>query len=177
MSDKEPVIAVRLGDVDESGAYFALPGSSTYFDPTDAKRSCYDLSAVRILDWRDPILAMQLLVKTRELLTAETSTPRGVDLLNAAIEEVEQGEPPHVDYFLADEAPMANAARSLGYGALLVFENDDWVTPSSVFVTNAAISNVRKLTAGERKQFIAKLQSPEVEPQSEAIDKIESRGR
>jgi hypothetical protein len=153
-NDTVPIVAVRLGPVDETGAYFSLPGSSAYFNPVDIKRDCYDLSDVRILDWRDPLLAMALLTKTLALATPDNATARGIALLQAGIEELEQGEAAHVDYFMADETPMASATKSLGFGALLIFENDDWVSPSSVFVTDAAISNVRKLTPKQRAEFL-----------------------
>lgn len=145
-------VGVRMGDIEPTGAYFSTQGSSTYFDPADASRHCYDLSQVKICVWDDPTVMLKLFKDTLALCTEANSTPRGVGLLRERIAEIEEGDDPYVHYFEADETPMAQVAKSMGFDGILVFENDDWTDPSSVFVW--AVDKVSKLTAEQRAAFL-----------------------
>jgi len=147
-------LAVRRGAIKPDGAYFATPGNSTYFDPFSDGVKSYDIVAIKILNWEtDPLIGVQLLRATATLCTAEpTVSEDGLKRLERALEDVESGEGPYIDYMLADQTPMAMAAQALGYGGLMVHENDDWSSPSSVFIWD--VSAVRELTQDERDEVM-----------------------
>lgn len=157
--------AVRRGDIEPSGAYFALPGSSTYFDPLGAGAKCYDLAGVGLLDCRkERDAAARLFERTQTLCEAgEWATDRGRELLADALVDIAGGDA-FIGYMLADETPMAAAVKELGFGGLLIWENDDWASPSSVFVWD--LSTVRELEPAERDAYLRE-HYPELMPESD----------
>ncbi|ANN80864.1 hypothetical protein [Bordetella flabilis] len=143
------LLGVRRGDIGPNGAYFSTQGSSTYFDPTNAGVEVYDLGQVRIADTTDKDVAESILTRALE---HPGLFEQDRERLTEALESAQRGKP-FVDYFLADELPLPQAARQLGYGGIQVWENDDWASPSSVFVWD--IQNVRRLSPEESAQVRA----------------------
>lgn len=124
--------AIRQGEVDPSGSYYSLPGSSTYHDPqavTEGRATVHDLSSKNIANTEHIGTTVKILseaLKTPDLTTEQKT--RLVDLLK----EAKSGEP-HINYRDNDELPIPQAAKKLGYDGIVVWENDDWTKPSSVF--------------------------------------------
>lgn len=126
------LFAVRRGSVEPGGAYFSTKGSSTYFDPSAAGVDHYNLDAAHIADTSHPATAVALLEET---LKDPTLKAADKVRLEEALKEARAGEP-FIDYTLADETPMKEAGKRLGYDGFKVWENDDIASPSSVFLWN-----------------------------------------
>ena len=144
MSQKRAArIAIRRGPIDSDGAYFSLPGSSTYYDEgslgIDENIKQYDLGNANIADTEDATVTIALL---QETLKDPRLTPEDRKRTEQLLAEAEVGEP-HISYIEADELPLPDAAKKLGYDGILVWENDDWTDPSSVFLWN--VSKVRSV--------------------------------
>ncbi len=162
-------LGTRLGPIDSAGAYFSTCGSSTYFDPTDVsgRTQLYDLSNLRIADTSSPELCVDLVTATmRQPNIDEAARAR----LSAALSSALEGEP-HIDYLLADETPIADAARHLGYDAVLLWENDDWTDPSSLFVWN--VGKVRALDDAQSQIVRARLDERE-SVQNTSLESVDS---
>lgn len=146
--------AVRQGPIKPTGAYFSLPGSSTYFDPSNPGANCYDLGGVRILDVREDRAAALTLFLSALALCGQgmPHDPTAKAQLLDELVAMQAGEEPFLGYMLADQTPMAQAARDLGYGGLLIWENDDWSRPSSVFAWE--LNAVRELRPSEREELV-----------------------
>lgn len=143
------LLGARRGEILPSGAYFATQGSSTFFDPIDPKVALYDLGGVRVADTSDQEVAIAVLSRA---LDVQALTDGDRRRLVEAFDEARAGEP-FIDYFLADELPLAEAAQELGYGGLRVWENDDQAAPSSVFIWK--LDSVRELSLAESAQVRA----------------------
>ena len=125
------VLAVRQGDIDQSGAYFATAGSSTYFDLENKAAKKYDISAAKIAKSGTPEMR-QILEKAKTLKNSPEEIARIDEALTAM-----QDEDNHVDYLLFDEVTsIKEAAEQLGFDGVKVWENDDIADPSSVFIWN-----------------------------------------
>jgi 8-oxo-dGTP pyrophosphatase MutT (NUDIX family) len=132
---KTGATAIRRGEVDPKGAYFSLPGGSTYYDEQAVElgeAKAYDLSSANIADTNDPATASSILA---ELLNDERLTSEDRQRAEALLAEAQAGEP-HITYMDNDELPIPDAAKKLGYDGILVWENDDYGNPSSVFLWN-----------------------------------------
>ena len=136
-------LGVRRGDIERGGAYFATAGSSTYFDPTADGVKLYDLAGAHIADSSNPGTAVALL---EEILRAAMFQPKQRPRIEVALREALAGDP-FIDYLFADELPLRQAGNHLGFGGVLVWENDDVAGPSSAFIWQTG--HVRELTAEE----------------------------
>lgn len=146
---REILLGVRRGGIERSGAYFATAGSSTYFDPTSEGVKLYDLADVHIADSSNPETAIALL---EELLRAARFPFKQRGRIDAAIKEARSGDP-FIDYLFADELPLKEAGNHLGFGGVLVWENDDIAGPSSAFIWQTG--RVRELTSEEVESVLA----------------------
>lgn len=127
----QPLRAVRRGEISPEGAYFSTEGRSTYFDPEGGAQE-FDIGAARVADTSSDKVAIELL---RETLKDKRLSSQERQRLQEALQAAEQGEP-FIDYMLADETPMAEAGKRLGYDGFKVWENDDVGGPTSVFIWN-----------------------------------------
>lgn len=123
--------AIRRGAIEPTGAYFATPGNSTYYDESteDGGVARYDLSGLLIADTRRPAVTLPIL---REALLELDIGAEETVRLRSFIADVEGGEC-YIDYLACDELLLSHAARRLGWDGILVWENDDYGNPSSVF--------------------------------------------
>lgn len=127
-------IVVRRGPIDANGAYFASPGNSTYYDADtdDPNVQQYDISAANIADTQLADVVVPILQQTlRDQSLTPQERSRVEDLLGQAV----AGDP-YIDYMANDELPIPAAARQLGWDGILVWENDDYGNPSSIFLWN-----------------------------------------
>lgn len=130
-----PVLAMRRGEIDPAGAYFATYGSSTYFDVDNPAIEKYDISAVGIIDTNVPEQAVALLEET---LKDERLNDEERNRLRQEISDVlEYGG--GIGYMIADALPLADAGKRLGFDGMKVVENDDLAAGSSVFIWNTAL--------------------------------------
>lgn len=130
--------AIRRGPIDPDGAYFSLPGFSTYYDEdsvgVDPDIHRYDLSAANLANIEDAPTTIAIL---QEALKDSRLTPEDQQRIRELLADAESGEP-HVGYMDNDELPLPDAAKRLGYDGILVWENDDVADPSSVFLWNVS---------------------------------------
>ena len=135
-------VAIRRGEIDPAGAYFSLPGQSTYFDEdmvgVDPDIYKYDVSAVNLADTSKSGVAVSIL---NETLKDPALTDEDKNKLGVLLSEAEQGEP-FISYMDNDSLPIPEAAKRLGYDGIIVWENDDIANPSSAFIWN--LGKVRK---------------------------------
>jgi hypothetical protein len=110
--------ALRNGEIDKNGAYFSLPGNSTYHDESNPDIKRYDLSKLKIVDTSDKKTAVSLLEKA---LQDTSNTPDDIKRIKDAI-----SNDGFIDYMLNDEVPsVVKAAKAMGYDGIAVAENDD----------------------------------------------------
>ncbi|AHF95001.1 hypothetical protein OPIT5_00260 (plasmid) [Opitutaceae bacterium TAV5] len=123
----------RVGEFDDSGAYFGIDGESTYSEAPGARR--YVLRYARLADTRKAGVAIEIITETLKDPRIDSATRVR---LTEALEVAETiGGPVH--YMDFDETPMVASAKRLGYDAVRVAENDDFPgSASSVFVINIA---------------------------------------
>jgi N12 class adenine-specific DNA methylase len=143
------VIAVRKGEIDPNGAWFSLPGASTYHNPIEAGGDAlsYNLAGAK-LALTDSHDMWQVLGKALEL----TDNPDEI----TAIREVLQDDPEiQVNYVMVDNWPaITEAAKALGYDGLHVWGVDDTGSPTSVFLWNT--DKAKLLTSPEAQASKAK---------------------
>jgi hypothetical protein len=130
---KTAAMAIRRGEIQPNGAYFSLPGQSTYHDNDAVERGEakeYDLSSLNIADTSNREVAEAVI---KEAIRAAKGMMKLslVDLLR----ETEKASPV-ITYMDNDALPLPEAAKRLGYDGIQVWENDDITHPSSVFVWN-----------------------------------------
>lgn len=136
--------AIRRGPMAPNGSYFATPGCSTYFDEgaidgVDVVE--YDISEARIADTAVADVAIAVI---KETLRDRHLNDRERAMLESALAFNRVDSEGWIDYMLADETPMADAGRRLGYDGIRVWENDDCGSPSSVFIWG--LDKVRRIT-------------------------------
>ena len=150
---------VRRGEIDPNGAYFSKAGSwSTYSEPEDASgpKDQYDLSSATILDGQNPE-AVRILA--RAALKDKSLTPQEAKRLQELIAD----DAPTLSYLDADELPMADAGKRLGFDGMTVFENDDIADPSSVFLWNTEHAAARAASTEVPEGFEVEAQPATIE--------------
>jgi len=128
----EAGFAIRRGDVASSGAYFATPGSSTYYDTSSTADSVarYDLSALNIADADHPETGLALLTTALEYPGLDEESRSRIAELQALYAEGDGS----IGYLDNDGLPLPWAGQKLGFDGIRVWEQDDWTSPSSIFV-------------------------------------------
>ncbi|WP_199030763.1 hypothetical protein [Ralstonia sp. ASV6] len=146
--------AIRRGEIEPTGAYFSTPGESTYHDAEteDPTVTRYDLSGLMIADTRDQAVALAIL---RESLHERDHTDEDRARVLDLISEVEAGEF-SISYMDCDGLVLSRAAQRLGWDGILVWENDDITTPSSVFVW--AVERVDRVAVNHRQAVLEAVQ-------------------
>lgn len=142
----EAGFAIRHGEIQSTGAYFATPGWSTYYDERSERVSGnrYDLTGLRIADPSQTEVGFAILGKALE---HPDLTPAHVERLRELISEYSVAEGV-IHYMDNDSLPLPWAASELGWDGILVWENDDIWSASSVFVW--AVDRVDKVCSNHR---------------------------
>lgn len=123
---QEKGLAVRMGKVDENGAYFATPGMSTYYDAGSGQK-VYDFKSAKVVasDTDDAKAVLQ------EALKDPSNGPEDIKRIQDSLEDG------YIDYTMNDQIPsIVAAAKKKGFDGIKVWENDDVGNPSSVFLWN-----------------------------------------
>ena len=141
---KTATVAIRRGEIDPAGAYFSLPGQSTYHDEemvgVDPGLHSYDVSGVNIADTSKLGVAVSIIEEAMKSAKTERERVRLSELLLMA-----KVNGPFINYIDNDQLPLPEAAKRLGYDGILVWENDDIANPSSAFIWNTG--KVKKVAA------------------------------
>ena len=151
-------VAIRQGALGAQANYFASPGASTYFDLEALRRGearAYSLAGCRILDTADERTAITLLQRAIAIETDQDIRRK----LHCALSDAD-GADAFIDYHLADEAPLLQAARDLGFDGLNVWENDDAGGPTSVLLAGDA--PVQAITRAQAQIALARQQEPDL---------------
>ena len=147
----QSLAVVRTGAISPTGAYVALTG--TPYAESPKGRQYILLPDTKIADTREPAVVQALVTETLKApdLTADQRT-----MLQQAAQDG------FVDYLVLDETPMAAAAKTLGYDAVRVAENQDLPgEASSIFVMR--VGQIHEVQPGTIQVPIA----PQIAPVAE----------
>jgi hypothetical protein len=151
----EAGFAIRQGEIDPSGAYFATPGSSTYYD-TGSKNDRtfrYDLAGLDIANPEEPEVG-------RAILKEALNEPGRTEAERVRIAELESFFDEGygcITYMDCDDLVLSWAAKRLGYDGIRVWENDDVARASSVFIW--AVDRVDRVAQNHRVAVLEALRA------------------
>jgi hypothetical protein len=157
--------AIRQGAVDPSGAHFSLSGSSTYSDPDVEGANYYDLSQSNVADTTKEEVVKKIV---QIILTVEQDPAIRQQLeaiLSSPFDQV------HIDYIANEELGLHRGAKALGYDGILLYENDDINSPSTVNVWNT--KKIKKITRAEYDQNAQSTSKKEDSPKARIAKMIE----